>query len=206
MREQERPDPPVGAFPFFPRPHTRALTRTRTPCRMVDARPADQAGRAARDVSRGVHAHCFLGLAMKTKLLPIVLAACLTAGTAAAQMAPSNPAETGLATPIVALTGVLSKNADALGLDEAQRAAVKDWVATMPAKRKAVEDETVALRTELRAAIAAGAPREERQALAERIGANETRLMMMRSDCADNWRTVLSADQFAKLLALAGVK
>lgn len=143
---------------------------------------------------------------MKTKLLPIVLAACLTAGPAAAQMAPSNPAETGLATPIVALTGVLSKNADALGLDEAQRAAVKDWVATMPAKRKAVEDETVALRTELRAAIAAGAPREERQALAERIGANETRLMMMRSDCADNWRTVLSADQFAKLLALAGVK
>ncbi|MCL7463790.1 hypothetical protein [Phaeovulum sp. NW3] len=143
---------------------------------------------------------------MRTKLLPIVLAACLTAGAAAAQMAPSNPAETGLATPIVALTGVLSKNADALGLDEPQRAAVKDWVATMPAKRKAVEDETVALRTELRAAIAAGAPREERQALAERIGANETRLMMMRSDCADNWRTVLSADQFAKLLALAGVQ
>ena len=120
-------------------------------------------------------------------------------------MAPS-PQEKGLSAPVIALTGVLAKNADALGLDDAQKAALADWLATAPAKRGALEDETVALRKELHDAIVAGAATEDRQAIADRIGANETALVMMRSNCVDNWREVLNAEQFGKLLEMASAK
>jgi hypothetical protein len=113
------------------------------------------------------------------------------------------PQEKGLSAPVVAMTQVLAKNADALQLDDAQRAALKEWLDAMPAKRGAFEDEIVAMRAELRAAIIEGKPVEERQALADRIGAAETELVMMRSNCVDHWRGVLSADQFAQLIALA---
>jgi hypothetical protein len=110
----------------------------------------------------------------------------------------------GLSAPVILLTPFVRDNADALNLSEAQRADLKAWL-EKPNARAVVEDETVALRAELRAAIVSGAPREARVALAEKIGANETRLVMFRSDCVDHWREVLSAEQFAQLLVLAGV-
>ncbi|PWG16855.1 hypothetical protein [Salibaculum griseiflavum] len=116
----------------------------------------------------------------------------------------NGPDRTALSQPVIALTGVLNKNADAVGLDEDQRAILADWIATMPAQRKALEDETLALRADLRAAIISNAPKEEREAIAARIGENETALVMMRSNCADHWRNVLTPDQFAMLLELAG--
>lgn len=141
---------------------------------------------------------------MKALIVSLALAAALP-GFAHAQMQPSDPAKTGLSQPVIALTGVLSKNAETLALDDAQKAAVDSWLAVMPAQRKALEDETVALRAEIRQNIASGAPDDERKALALRIGENEAALILMRSDCADHWREVLSADQFAQLLSLAGV-
>ncbi|MDZ4120196.1 copper chaperone PCu(A)C [Phaeovulum sp.] len=110
----------------------------------------------------------------------------------------------GLSAPVILLTPFVRDNADALNLNEAQRADLKAWL-EKPNARAVVEGETVALRAELRAAIISGAPREARAALAEKIGANETRLVMFRSDCVDHWREVLSAEQFAQLLVLAGV-
>ncbi|MHA6265920.1 Spy/CpxP family protein refolding chaperone [uncultured Aliiroseovarius sp.] len=139
---------------------------------------------------------------------PLFLATALTlglSGAAMAQMQPSNPAETGLSRPVIQLTGFLAKSMDELELDDAQRADVKNWVETMPAQRKALEGETVSLRAALRKAIVDGAPTDERQAIADKIGANEVKLVMMRSACVDHWRAVLSEAQFAQLLKIAGV-
>ena len=146
---------------------------------------------------------------MKPFLFALPVALCLS-GAALAEMTPSNPAKTGqnsgLSRPVIQLTGLLAKNMDMLNLDEAQREDVKNWVASMPAHRKALEAETVALRAEMRQAIIDGAPVETREALAAKIGANETRMVMMRSNCTDHWREVLSAEQFAALIELASAK
>lgn len=131
-----------------------------------------------------------------------MLSAAIIAATAFS--APAQEA-TGLSKPIVALTGVLAKNADTLKLTEAQRADLKDWLSKMPAQRKALEDETIALRADLRVAIISGAPVADRQTLATRIGENEAALLMMRSNCTDHWRSVLTPEQFAQLLALSGL-
>lgn len=140
---------------------------------------------------------------MKHVILSAAMALCL-AGTAMAE-GPRNPASLGLSAPIVGLTPVLAMNQDALGLDEAQKAAVKEFMATMPAKRMALEDETAALRADLRKAILDNAPAADREALAKLIGENETRLIMMRSNCVDHWRSVLTPEQFAKLVEMASV-
>lgn len=113
--------------------------------------------------------------------------------------------EKGLSAPVIAITQVLAKNADTLNLTDDQRADLAAWLEAMPKKRAAFEDEIVAVRQELRLAIAAGKPVEERQALAQKIGRMETELVMMRSNCVDHWRAVLTPDQFAQLLTLAGV-
>lgn len=108
-----------------------------------------------------------------------------------------------LSAPIVTYTAVINKNADALELTEAQRADLAQWMDRKPAQRKAVEAEALAARAALRAAIDTGAPRVERQTLADRIGALEAQLVMMRSDCTDHWRSVLTEEQFARMLAMA---
>ncbi|MBS0125927.1 Spy/CpxP family protein refolding chaperone [Thetidibacter halocola] len=121
----------------------------------------------------------------------------LAASTAFAAM----PGE--LSDPIVAFTPVIAKNADTLELTETQRADLKAWLETMPAQREALQNEAVAARAALRDAIVAGAPAAERQSLADAVGKLETQLVMMRSDCTDHWRAVLTEAQFAKMLELA---
>lgn len=82
---------------------------------------------------------------------PLFLAAaiaCAMALPASAQQ--SQPAKTGLSRPVIMLTGILKKNQDVIGLDEAQKEDLKNWIASMPAQRKALEDETVALRAEMK--------------------------------------------------------
>ncbi|WP_137701102.1 Spy/CpxP family protein refolding chaperone [Marimonas lutisalis] len=133
---------------------------------------------------------------MKPFVLSAAIAACVATGALA-------DAKSELSKPIVAFTPVIVKNADALELTEAQRADLKEWVDTMPAKRKAIEAEALAARAALRAAIIAGAPADERKALAAKVGEMETKLVLMRSNCTDHWRGVLSEAQFAKMLDLA---
>ena len=108
-----------------------------------------------------------------------------------------------LSAPIVAYTPIIKKNADALGLTEAQRADLQAWLSTAPAKRKALEAEAIDARAALRTAINQNAPVEERAKLAETVGAYETKLVMMRSACTDHWREILTPEQFAQMLALA---
>ncbi|WGW05027.1 Spy/CpxP family protein refolding chaperone [Tropicibacter oceani] len=129
-----------------------------------------------------------------------VLAAVLGLATATAAFA-APPAE--LSDPIVAYTPVIAKNADLLGLTEEQRADLKAWLASMPAQREALQNAAVEARAVLRAAIKDGAPVETRQKMAEEVGKLETQLVMMRSNCVDHWRGVLSEAQFAQMLELA---
>ncbi len=128
------------------------------------------------------------------------LIACLAATGATA--APKGE----LSKPVVMFTGVIKKNADALGLTEEQKADLAQWIATKPAVRKKLEQEAIALRAQLRQKIIEGAPREERLELARKIGDAESRLVMMRSDCTDHWRAVLTPEQFEKMLELAGYR
>ena len=113
---------------------------------------------------------------MKSILLGAAMALALGAPSFAQQNQPARE----ISAPIVAFTLVIVKNADALELTEAQRA-------------------------ELRAAIIAGAPADERQALAAKVGEMETKLVMMRSNCTDHWRATLTEAQFAKMLELAAM-
>lgn len=109
-----------------------------------------------------------------------------------------------LSQPIIRLTSVIKMNADELSLTAEQRADLKAWISTMPAKRKQLEADTLALRAKLRQAIIAGAPTAEREALAQEIGDQEARLITMRSNCTEHWRAALSAEQFSQAIALAG--
>ena len=110
-----------------------------------------------------------------------------------------------LSSPIVLLTPAVARNADQLDLDETQREAVQEWMATSPAVREALEDQVVAARAELRQMIVQGDAREQREEQAAAIGAMEAELLLMRSDCADHWRDVLDDEQFAQALELAGL-
>jgi len=140
---------------------------------------------------------------MKSILLS---AALLLAAGAALAAGPRDPQSLGLSAPIVALTPVLAANMETLGLDAAQQAQVATFVATMPARRMAFEDEVVAMRAALTKAILLGAPEAERANLAQAIGAAETKLLLMRSACADTWRKLLTPAQFEALVALAVAK
>ena len=141
---------------------------------------------------------------MKSLLLSAAFALAMPAIGLAQQ--PMTPQEKGLSAPVIALMPVIMKNVDALGLDAAQKAALEDWMATAPQRRGALEDETAALRAQMKDAIIANAPVEDREALAQKIGANETALVMMRSGCVDHMRAMLTPEQFAQVLELAAAK
>lgn len=130
------------------------------------------------------------------KLALTAIVAALMATTALAE----GPRE--LSAPIVAFTPVIVKNADTLNLTEAQRADLKEWTSTMPARRKAIEEKARQARAALRQAIIDGAPQADREALAQKVGEMETKLVLTRSACADHWREVLSEDQFAQMIAI----
>ncbi|MGB9670308.1 MAG: hypothetical protein ACPLXR_04005 [Halothiobacillaceae bacterium] len=133
---------------------------------------------------------------MKKHLIPSLL---LTASLLAS--APSVLAEPAisLASPVVELVGI-AKSAD-LGLNDEQKSKLEAWIKEAPAKRKALENEQVQLRTQLREAILAGKPEEDRMGLIEKISANEKQLLTMRSKCSDFLRQLLTPEQFDKVVA-----
>lgn len=104
-----------------------------------------------------------------------------------------------LSSPIVELVGI-AKSAD-LRLSDEQKAKLDAWVAEAPAKRKAIENEQVQLRTQLREALLSGKPADERKALIDKIADNEAQLLNMRSRCTDFLRNLLTAEQFEKVIA-----
>lgn len=141
---------------------------------------------------------------MKQLVLSVAIALALPGLAFAQQM--KMPQEKGLSAPVVALMPVMVKSVEALGLDDAQKAALDAWMQTAPAARGALEDETAALRAQMADLILTNAPVADREALARKIGDNETALIMMRSGCVDNLRSFLSPEQFAKLLELAAAQ
>lgn len=139
---------------------------------------------------------------MKHLILTAALVA-LTATGAHAQQMQKKQMRSELSAPIVMFTPLVKKHADALQLTAEQRADLQQWLATRPAKRKALEAEAIAARAALRDAIIAGAPVEDRQKLAAAVGDYEAKLVMARSHCTDHWRATLTAEQFAQLLQIA---
>ncbi len=130
-----------------------------------------------------------------------LLAACLLALSASALAAPTAPTSE-LSAPIVELAPVVNEHAAELKLDAAQQAWLKKWMATMPAKRQALEQETLALRARLRELIIAGGHLDEREALIRQIGDKEVQLLTMRAKCVDAFRENLTPEQFAKAVEL----
>ena len=108
-----------------------------------------------------------------------------------------------LSDPIVAYVGVIAKNADTLALTDAQKAELKSWKAVAQPKREAMEDQVVQARAQLRDMINSGAPKIKRVQLANKIGKMEAQLMMLRSNCTDHWRKVLTPKQFGTVVELA---
>jgi hypothetical protein len=135
----------------------------------------------------------------------LMLAAALGLALAApAQAQQATPQDIGLSAPVIALMPILAKNGDALKLDAKQKAGVKEWAETMGPKRMALEKETAAQRAQLRKMIVADAPKADREALARKIGESESTLIMMRSNCVDHMRKLLSAEQLAEAVKMAG--
>lgn len=79
---------------------------------------------------------------MKSILFGAAVALALGAPSFAQQNQPARE----ISAPIVAFTPVIVKNADALELTEAQRADLKQWLDTMPANRKMIEEAALAAR------------------------------------------------------------
>ncbi|MFY0989755.1 hypothetical protein [Halomonas sp. C05BenzN] len=140
---------------------------------------------------------------MRPMILIPALALALALGSQATIAAERDVSE--LSTPVVVLTPAVARNADSLDLDETQREAVKEWLASSPAIREAHEDRMVAARAELREMILNNASSEAREAQAAAIGKMEAELLLMRSNCVDHWRGVLDERQFAQALELAGL-
>lgn len=134
----------------------------------------------------------------------LLLSAALTLALPAALMAQqATPQDLGLSAPVIALVPAMAKNADALGFDDAQKADLKVWMETMGPKRMALEKETADLRAQMRQEIIDNAPVADREALAAKIGANETALVMARSGCVDHFRALLSPAQFTEVVKMA---
>ncbi|MEW5837699.1 MAG: hypothetical protein AB1717_02570 [Pseudomonadota bacterium] len=106
-----------------------------------------------------------------------------------------------LASPIIELVPIVKSQGEQLGLSADQKAKLEAWMADAPAKRKAVEQEQLELRSKLRAAMLAMNADDERNTLIEKITANEAKLLSMRAKCVDFLRGLLTAEQFNKVVA-----
>lgn len=133
----------------------------------------------------------------RATLRTLFAAGLLTYGASALAAPPASPASE-LSAPIVALVPVVKQHAAELKLSEEQQTWLREWMASMPAKRMAVEEETVALRARLRELILEGGDMAERESLIKQIGEKEAQLLSMRAKCVDAFRDKLDKEQFAK--------
>ncbi|MEF3192737.1 MAG: hypothetical protein K6346_00725 [Halothiobacillaceae bacterium] len=106
-----------------------------------------------------------------------------------------------IAGPVIELMPIVKTKADELKLSADQKAKLEAWMADAPAKRKAIEQEQVELRMKLRQAMLSLNADTERQELIDKITANEAKLLTMRAKCVDFLRTLLTAEQFDKMVA-----
>lgn len=106
-----------------------------------------------------------------------------------------------LASPIVELVPIVKQQADSLGLSAEQKSKLEAWMNETPAKRKAVEQEQIELRAQLRKAMPTGNGDDERKELINKITENEAKLLSMRGRCVDFLRGLLTSEQFDKVVA-----
>jgi len=106
------------------------------------------------------------------------------------------------ANPMPNLMKVVKKHGDELNLSEAQKAELNRWhdqnAKTMHANFAKVGE----MEKALNAAALDGRPKAELMVMASRIMNLRTDIISVKTDCRDNMRRVLSAEQYDKLLAL----
>jgi hypothetical protein len=106
------------------------------------------------------------------------------------------------ANPMPNLMKVVKKHGDELNLSEAQQAELTRWHDHNAQHMHANFAKVGEMEKELNAAALAGRPKAELMVMASRIMNLRTDIISVKTDCRDNMRRVLSAEQYAKLLEL----
>jgi hypothetical protein len=106
------------------------------------------------------------------------------------------------ANPMPNLMKIVKKHGDELGLSDAQKAEMQRWHQANADNMHASFAKVGELEGQLNAAALAGRPKAELMVMASRIMQLRTGIVSTKIDCRDNMRRVLSAEQYAKLLAL----
>lgn len=106
------------------------------------------------------------------------------------------------ANPMPNLMKVVRKHGDELDLSEAQKSELNIWHQQNAENMHADFARVGEMEKELNAAALAGRPKAELMVMASRIMNLRTDIISVKTDCRDNMRRVLSAEQYAKLLAL----
>ncbi|MDU8927816.1 hypothetical protein RXV86_10515 [Alisedimentitalea sp. MJ-SS2] len=127
----------------------------------------------------------------------------LAAGFAiAASMATIAQGNSELSDPIFDMSAVIMSNAEVLQLTSEQLAEAQAWVELSNDQRLALEARAIKARAQLRTAIIRGQTNKTRTKLALKIGQLETKLASIGSINADQWRSILSKEQFNQSLEL----
>lgn len=104
------------------------------------------------------------------------------------------------------LMKVVKRHRDQLGLSDAQRSALTQWHSQNADSMHGRFDRIREMETELNAAALAGRPKAEIMVMASRIMNERTGIISIKTDCRDNMRRVLTADQYARVLEIYAQK
>ena len=129
----------------------------------------------------------------------LLLAAGIALGSTVAVFADGN---TELSDPIFDMSDTIMSNVEALQLSPDQIAEAEAWIELSNEQRASLETRALTARAQLRRAIVRGSTNKTRTRLALKIGQLETKLASVSSINADQWRMILTKDQFKQVLAL----
>ena len=134
------------------------------------------------------------------KFSKLLIASSLVVAIALPVSAIAAPERNELGAPIIELMPHFKKMRDTLNLNEEQNNVIDAWIAEAPKKRRALEQETIEVRTQLREALLNRDDRLQREELKTILNAKNNRLVEMRSLCARMLHKTLSANQYAKVV------
>lgn len=105
-------------------------------------------------------------------------------------------------TPAPSLMPILAKQADALGLNEEQKARLADWRRVAQANREKLEKEIAADRLAINQAMLDGKSNAEIQKMMRNVQRKELKLVVGKLACRDNAKKILTPEQWEKLIEL----
>ena len=108
------------------------------------------------------------------------------------------------ANPMPNLMKIIKKHGDQLDLSDDQAAKLKAWRENNMAPMHARADKVMALEAELKQAALDGKPKAELMGIASRIMTERTQIIATKAACRDNLMSVLTPQQFEKVVSLQG--